>query len=144
RPPFAKGLFLKWPAIKENAAQLMKEYDVRAPHEEFLVKTLSGGNQQKVVLAREVSPQPDLIVAMHPTRGLDVGATEYVHRRLLAERDRGAAVVLISTELDEIFNLSDRIAVIYEGEIMGIVPADKADREELGLMMAGSKRLKAS
>lgn len=144
QPPFAKGLFLKWPAIKENAVQLMKEYDVRAPHEDFLVKTLSGGNQQKVVLAREVSPQPDLIVAMHPTRGLDVGATEYVHRRLLAERDRGCAVLLISTELDEIMNLSDRIAVIYEGEIMGIVPAEKADREELGLMMAGSKRLKAS
>ncbi|HBT47552.1 MAG TPA: heme ABC transporter ATP-binding protein [Peptococcaceae bacterium] len=144
RPPFAKGLFLKWPAIKENAVQLMKEYDIRAPHEEFLAKTLSGGNQQKVVLAREVSTQPDLIVAMHPTRGLDVGATEYVHRRLLAERDRGAAVLLISTELDEILNLSDRIAVIYEGEIMGVVPRDRADREELGLMMAGSKRLKAS
>lgn len=144
RAPFSQGVFLKWPAIKENAKKLIKEYDIRALHEDTPVKTLSGGNQQKVVLAREVSPQPDLIVAMHPTRGLDVGATEYVHRRLLAERDRGSAVLLISTELEEILNLSDRIAVIYEGEIMGIVPAEKANIEELGLMMAGSKRLKAS
>jgi len=140
RPPFSKGFWLDWKTIKEHARRLIKEYDVRALSEEIPVKNLSGGNQQKVILAREVCRQPDLLIAMHPTRGLDVGATEYIHRRLVEERDRGAAVLLISTELDEILSLSDRIAVLYEGEIMGIVPGGEVDIEELGLMMAGSRR----
>ncbi|WP_157110025.1 ABC transporter ATP-binding protein [Thermanaeromonas toyohensis] len=138
--PFSKGFILDWKTIKEHACRLIKEYDVRALSEEVPVKNLSGGNQQKVILAREVCRQPELLIAMHPTRGLDVGATEYIHRRLVEERDRGAAVLLISTELDEVLSLSDRIAVLYEGEIMGIVPGGEVDIEELGLMMAGSRR----
>lgn len=140
QPPFSKGFLLDWKTIKDHACRLIKEYDVRALSEEIPVKNLSGGNQQKVILAREVCRQPELLIAMHPTRGLDVGATEYIHRRLVEERDRGAAVLLISTELDEILSLSDRIAVLYEGEIMGIVPGGEVDIEELGLMMAGSRR----
>ncbi|MDN5361998.1 MAG: ral nucleoside transport system ATP-binding protein, partial [Moorella sp. (in: firmicutes)] len=144
KAPFSRGWFLNRDVITKHAAKMVREFDIRTTSEELPVKNLSGGNQQKVVLAREVFRQPELLIAMHPTRGLDVGATEYVHKRLIAERDRGAAVLLVSTELDEILSLSDRIAVIYEGEIMGIVPGPQAKVEELGLMMAGSKRLKAS
>ncbi|MGI9861747.1 ABC transporter ATP-binding protein [Moorella naiadis] len=144
KAPFSRGWFLNRDVITKHAVKMVREFDIRTTSEELPVKNLSGGNQQKVVLAREVFRQPELLIAMHPTRGLDVGATEYVHKRLIAERDRGAAVLLVSTELDEILSLSDRIAVIYEGEIMGIVPGPQAKVEELGLMMAGSKRLKAS
>ncbi|QGP91230.1 Xylose import ATP-binding protein XylG [Neomoorella glycerini] len=144
KQPFSRGWFLNYDLIKDHAVKMVREFDIRTTSEELPVKNLSGGNQQKVVLAREVYRQPALLIAMHPTRGLDVGATEYVHKRLVAERDRGAAVLLVSTELDEILSLSDRIAVLYEGEIMGIVPGAQARVEELGLMMAGSKRLKAS
>jgi simple sugar transport system ATP-binding protein len=101
---------------------------------------LSGGNLQRTILAREISALPNLLVAVHPTRGLDIGATESVHKTLLEHRGKGAALLLISEDLDEILALSDRIAVLYEGEIMGIVPAEKADIEKLGLMMAGSLR----
>lgn len=144
KSPFSRGWFLNREVINQHAVKMVREFDIRTSSEELPVRNLSGGNQQKVVLAREVFRQPELLIAMHPTRGLDVGATEYVHKRLVAERDRGAAVLLVSTELDEILSLSDRIAVIYEGEIMGIVPGTEAQVEELGLMMAGSKRLKVS
>ncbi len=139
--PYSRRGFLQLGKIEEIAGRLIQEYDIRTPSSAVEVKNLSGGNQQKVVLARELSRSPKVIVAMLPTRGLDVGATEFVHRRILDARDRGAAVLLISTELEEILSLSDRIAVMYEGEIMGVVSGDAADVNELGLMMAGAKRL---
>jgi len=101
------------------------------------VGTLSGGNQQKVVLAREFSENPDLLIAAQPTRGLDIGAAQFVHERLVEKRDTGAAILLVSAELDEIFALSDRIAVLYEGQIMGVFHAGVVDEEEVGLLMTG-------
>jgi general nucleoside transport system ATP-binding protein len=139
RPPFSKRGFLDLKYIANNAQKLLKSFDVRTPSAKLEAKKLSGGNQQKVVLAREMSRDPKLFVAVQPTRGLDVGATEYVHQRMLELRSRGCAILLISTELEEIFGLSDRIAVMYEGEIMGIVPGDDVDVEQIGLLMAGVK-----
>lgn len=136
-PPLSRRGFLNMPAVLEYARNLVAEYDVRAPGVNTLVRQLSGGNQQKVVLARELSRSPALVIAAQPTRGLDVGAMEYVHRRFLAERSRGAAILLVSTELDEILELSDRIAVLFRGRIMGIVDRDQAKVETLGLMMTG-------
>ncbi|HHY37500.1 MAG TPA: ABC transporter ATP-binding protein [Clostridia bacterium] len=140
RPPFSRGHFLNWKEIRDHSRRLIREFDVRTPHEDLLAKNLSGGNQQKLILARELSSQPQLLVAMHPTRGLDVGAIEYVHRKIMEQRARGAAVLLVSTDLDEILSLSDRIAVIYEGEIMGILANHQVDIGEIGLMMAGVKK----
>jgi simple sugar transport system ATP-binding protein len=121
---------------------LVNEFDVLTPSIHFEAGKLSGGNLQKVVLGRELLARPTALVVEHPTRGLDVGATEYVHRQLLAERSRGAALLLISAELEEILALSDRIAVLYQGEIMGVLTAGAQDPnsqiELLGLMMAGS------
>ncbi|MBT9177333.1 MAG: Galactose/methyl galactoside import ATP-binding protein MglA [Firmicutes bacterium] len=105
-----------------------------------LARTLSGGNQQKAILGREIDSDPDLLVAVQPTRGLDVGTIEYVHWRLVEQRDSGKAVLLVSLELDEIFELSDRIAVISNGELMGIVNAQETDENEIGLMMTGLRR----
>jgi simple sugar transport system ATP-binding protein len=139
RKPFSLRGLLQYNAIKANARQLIQRFDVRTPSAEVTAKTLSGGNQQKVVLARELSEDPDLIVAAHPTRGLDVGATEFVENRLLEQRARGAAILYISTELEEILNLSDRIAVIHRGESMGIVRPAEVTAETLGLMMAGTQ-----
>lgn len=139
RKPFSVRGLLQYNAIKANARQLIQRFDVRTPSAEVTAKTLSGGNQQKVVLARELSEDPDLIIAAHPTRGLDVGATEFVENRLLEQRARGAAILYISTELEEILNLSDRIAVIHRGEIMGIVHPADVTPETLGLMMAGTQ-----
>ena len=135
----AGRLFLNERHIRTHAADLVKRYDVRAPGIAFEAGKLSGGNLQKVVLGREVLREPRVLIAEQPTRGLDVGAAEYVQRQLLAERDRGVAVLLISAELDEIIALSDRIAVIYRGEIMGIVNSGQADIEAIGLMMAGTR-----
>ncbi len=140
RPPFSVRGFLRSGSIGEHAKRLINRFDIRTPNAEVEAKTLSGGNQQKVVVARELSEEPDLIVAAQPTRGLDVGATEFVRNQVLEQRSRGAAVLYISTELEEIFNLSDRIAVIHRGEIMGIVRPDQVTPEELGLMMAGTHR----
>ncbi|MBS3970489.1 MAG: ABC transporter ATP-binding protein [Clostridia bacterium] len=139
--PFSKGRFkfLDWKFIQEHSCKLIEEYDIRTPNENVLAQNLSGGNQQKLVLAREIFRDPDLLIAMHPTRGLDCGAIEFVHKKIVEQRDDNKAVLLVSTELDEIFALSDRIAVIYEGEIMGIVDPDKITIEEIGMMMAGSK-----
>jgi len=118
----------------------MKEYEISAPHDGTAAKNLSGGNIQRMVLARELSGSPRFVVAAHPTYGLDVGATEQVREVLLDQRDHGAAILLISEDLEEILQLSDRVLVIYEGQVMGIVPAEGADLEEIGLMMAGSHR----
>lgn len=139
RRPFSVRGLLQYNAIKANARQLIQRFDVRTPSAEVTARTLSGGNQQKVVLARELSENPDLIIAAHPTRGLDVGATEFVENRLLEQRARGAAILYISTELEEILNLSDRIAVIHRGEIMGVVRPTEVTPETLGLMMAGTQ-----
>jgi len=138
--PFCRRFFLQKDAIASNAKVAMQEFDIRAMGEDVKVSYLSGGNQQKVVLARELAGEPLLIVAMQPTRGLDVGATEAVHSRLLAQRDRGAAIVYISTELDEVMAMSDRIAVMYEGEFVDILDGLTATVEEVGLLMAGGRR----
>ncbi|NPV70244.1 MAG: ABC transporter ATP-binding protein [Firmicutes bacterium] len=144
RPPISRGIMLNEGEVRRFSDSLISQYDIRTPNQDVKVKLLSGGNQQKVILARELSRQPRLLVAMHPTRGLDVGATEYVHSRILAERERGCAVLLVSVELEEILALSDRIAVMYEGEIAGILDGRNADIEEMGLLMAGSTRRSAS
>ncbi len=135
--PYSRWGILDARAIRQNGERLAREFDVRAPSAAAIVGTLSGGNQQKVVLGRELSYRPSLIVASQPTRGLDVAATEYVHERLLEQRARGAAVLLISSELDEITALSDRIAVMFEGRVVATLSAAEATEERLGLLMAG-------
>jgi ABC-type uncharacterized transport system ATPase subunit len=134
--PYARGIALNLSRVRHNAAHRVAEFDIRTQSIETPVSSLSGGNQQKVVLARELSRSLALLVASQPTRGLDVGAIEFVHRRLVEERDRGTAVVIVSTELDEVIALADRIAVMYRGRVVGIVSPDTS-REVLGLMMAG-------
>jgi simple sugar transport system ATP-binding protein len=124
--------------IRDNAQKLIKEFDVRTQSIYDTASSLSGGNKQKVVLARELSRSVKLVMASQPTRGLDVGSIEFVYNRLLAERAANKAILLISTELDEVIALADRIAVVYKGEIVGIVKSD-VTREKLGLMMAGVK-----
>ena len=136
--------FVKWGLYDRNAISLhcnnmIKEYDIRTPDPKTKIKYLSGGNQQKVVLARELSREPRLLIALQPTRGLDISAIEFVYSKLIKERARGTAILLISTELEEILSLSDRIAVIYEGRIMGVMPGFNANVNEIGLMMAGAK-----
>lgn len=135
--PFSRNKILDWEVIKKEAQDLIEEYDVRTPGPDTLTASLSGGNQQKVIVARELSQKPDFIVAAQPTRGLDVGAIEFVHQRLVEARDGGKAVLLFSLELDEILALADRIAVIYEGKIVGVLERDLVTEERLGLMMAG-------
>jgi simple sugar transport system ATP-binding protein len=133
---FTKGLNIDFSSRRDVANQLVKEFDVRTPSAETPAGKLSGGNQQKVVVARELSREVDLLIASQPTRGVDVGSIEFIHERIIAERDSGTAVVLISTELDEVLSLADRIAVMYRGKIVGIVDP-KTSREQLGKMMAG-------
>ena len=135
-PPYARGIVMDLSKVRENATHRVSEFDIRTRSIEATVSSLSGGNQQKVVLARELSRPLGLLMACQPTRGLDVGAIEFVHKRLIDERDRGTAVVIVSTELDEVVALADRIAVMYRGRIVGIVPPDTS-REVLGLLMAG-------
>jgi simple sugar transport system ATP-binding protein len=137
KQPYSRSGFLNLRDISNHADQLIKKFHVKTPSRETFAKNLSGGNIQKVVLAREISRSPRVIVAAQPTRGLDIGATEYVREQLLEQRRQGAAVMLISEDLDEILALSDRIAVIYEGQIMDIVPRENATPEKLGLLMAG-------
>lgn len=139
RAPYTRHFFLNYKAIWETARRLIEQYDVRAPSIRTPAGKLSGGNAQKMILAREISLNPRFLLAAQPTRGLDISAIEYIHRSLLAQRDRGVAILLISIELEEVFSLSDRIAVIYEGQIMGIVPGGKAHIKEVGLMMAGAR-----
>ncbi len=136
-PPFARHGMLRPAAIAANARRRIEEYDVRTPSAGTLVGNLSGGNQQKVVLARELGRGPRLLVAAQPTRGLDVGAIEFVHRQILAERDAGTAVLLVSMELEEVLALADRILVLFEGRLAAEVDAGRADAEGLGLLMTG-------
>ena len=135
--PFSRSGFLILRIIAEYADRLIEKFKVKTPSRETPAKNLSGGNIQKMILARELSREPRVLIAAQPTRGLDIGATEYVHARLLEQRRQGTAILLISEDLDEILALSDRIAVIYEGQIMGVVARDDATLEQLGLMMAG-------
>jgi simple sugar transport system ATP-binding protein len=139
RPPYARATGLDLGAVRASAARAMREFDIRAPGPDVAVATLSGGNQQKVILARELGLDSRFVLAVQPTRGLDIGATDYVHRRLLEARGRGAAILLISTDLEEILALSDRILVLYEGQTMGEVRREAATAEALGLMMAGTR-----
>ncbi|HEV2251159.1 MAG TPA: ABC transporter ATP-binding protein [Candidatus Limnocylindria bacterium] len=137
QPPFRRRGVLAIAAIRENGERLAKEFDVRPPNAGAIVGNLSGGNQQKVVLGRELSAQPALLVVNQPTRGLDIGSTEYVWERLLEQRARGCGVLLVSSELDEIRALADRIAVMFEGRLVATLPATEATEERLGLLMAG-------
>ncbi|MEW6404110.1 MAG: ABC transporter ATP-binding protein [Chloroflexota bacterium] len=136
-PPFTKGVNLRHTEIEKAAEERVKSFDVRTPSISVPVSNLSGGNQQKVIVARELSRPIQLLIASQPTRGLDVGSIEYIHGQILKKRDEGCGVLLVSSELDEIMSLSDRIAVIYAGRILDILPAEQATREQLGLLMAG-------
>ena len=135
--PFAKNGVLNYKNIKSSARNLIKKYNVKTPNEDVRVRNLSGGNQQKVVIARELDPEPVLDIAAHPTRGLDLGAVVNVHDILLKERNRGAAVLFISAELQEVMALSDRIIVLYSGQIMGDLDGETADQNVIGQMMLG-------
>ena len=142
-PRFQHMGFIKPAAVREYADRLIEQYDVRSGQGPVTVaRSMSGGNQQKAIIAREVDREKPLIVAVQPTRGLDVGAIEYIHSQLVAERDKGKAVLLVSLELDEVMSLSDRILVMYEGEIVGELDPAATDVQELGLYMAGAKRMK--
>jgi simple sugar transport system ATP-binding protein len=137
-PPYAKNGILDHDAIDKNSHERIKAFDVRTPSPYVAASKLSGGNQQKVIIARELSRPIKLLIANQPTRGLDVGSIEYIHKEIVTMRDAGCAVLLVSAELDEIMSLSDRIAVMFDGQIVSIIPASQADRETLGLMMAGA------
>jgi len=143
-PPFSHLGFLNRKESDENARRAMEDYQIAAPSDETAAKLLSGGNIQRVVLARELSGDPRLIIAAHPTYGLDVGATEQVRQVLLAQRERGAAILLISEDLEEVMTLSDRILVMFSGRVMGILDAEEAETGEIGLMMAGTRHEGAS
>ncbi|MCW5878390.1 MAG: ABC transporter ATP-binding protein [Anaerolineales bacterium] len=137
KQPYSQGLIMQHELIAETAKTRVENFDIRTPSVETSAGSLSGGNQQKVIVARELSRPLKLVVASQPTRGLDVGSIEYIHGRLVASRDEGAAVLLVSSELDEIMQLSDRIAVMYRGKIVDVLPAKGASKEQIGLLMAG-------
>ncbi len=139
RPPFSKGIFLNFKAIADHAQELITSFNVKTPSQETPIKNLSGGNIQKLILARELARNPRLLIAAQPTRGVDIGATEYIHGQLLRQRTEGLATLLISEDLDEVKAMSDRIVVLFGGEIMGIVNSDEVTIEQLGLMMAGER-----
>ena len=139
-PLSRKGILNKG-EMRKLSDELIERFDVRSGKgSETIARSMSGGNQQKAIIAREINRSPDLLIAVQPTRGLDVGAIEYIHKELIAERDAGKAVLLVSLELDEVLDVSDRIAVMYEGEIMDTVYSKDTNENELGLMMTGSKR----
>jgi len=130
--------FLQFPAIAKHAEKMITDYDIRAGNgPATLAKSMSGGNQQKVIIAREIYLSPDLLIVSQPTRGLDVGAIEYIHQRIIQERDKGRAVLLVSFELDEILGLCDRVAAISKGQVVGVLPAQEADERRIGAMMGG-------
>lgn len=140
-PQFQKHGFVRFGEVRAYAQRLIDKFDVRSGQGPITIaRSMSGGNQQKAIIAREIDRDKNLLVAVQPTRGLDVGAIEYIHGQLVAERDRGKAVLLVSLELDEVMSLSDRILVIYEGEIVGEFDPKKISVQELGLYMAGAKR----
>ena len=141
-PQFVKAGFLKRKSIRDYANKLIEQYDVRSGQGPItLARSMSGGNQQKAIIAREIDKDPQLLFAVQPTRGLDVGAIEYIHKQIVAQRDKNKGVLLVSLELDEVMSLSDRILVMYEGEIVGEFDPKTTTVEELGLYMAGAKRM---
>lgn len=140
--PFSIGIIADEKAMEENAKRLVKEYDVRTPSIFVNMSSLSGGNQQKVIVARELSRESKLLIAAQPTRGLDVGSIEFIHKQIVRMRDENTAVLLVSAELDEILSLSDRVAVMYAGKIIDVMSIDEAERNTVGLLMAGIKREK--
>jgi general nucleoside transport system ATP-binding protein len=142
-PKYTHGVFLDFAKMAAHAQKLVTQYAVKTPGLKTPIKNLSGGNIQKVIMARELSRNPKILLAAQPTRGVDIGASEYIHQRLLEQRAAGMGILLISEDLDETRELSDRIAVIYEGKIMGIVNRGEATVEEIGLMMAGEPMDKA-
>ena len=137
KAPYSRGLELQEGNILSAARERIKNFDIRTPGPNTSVGSLSGGNQQKVIVARELSRSVSLVIASQPTRGLDVGSIEYIHIQLIKSRDGGAAVLLVSPELDEIMQLSDRIAVMFRGRVVDILDAKSANRQKLGLLMAG-------
>ncbi len=137
--PFARGVVMAEDKIEEHADRLIKEYDIRTPSASVPVANLSGGNKQKVIIARELSRPIKLLIAAQPTRGVDVGSIEFIHKTIVAQRDASTAVLVVSAELDEVMSLADRIAVMYHGQIVAVVDAEQATREDLGLLMAGAK-----
>ena len=139
QPPLSEGPSIHFERVYDYAERVSKEFDVRTPSIALPAQNLSGGNQQKVIVAREFSRPIRLLIAAQPTRGLDVGSIEYIHRRVIEKRDEGCAVLLVSAELDEIMALSDRIAVMYGGHIVATMNSGEVSREELGLLMAGSR-----
>jgi len=137
--PFANGQWLNWPAVRDHAEEIVRKYDVEPPNTAAPARSFSGGNQQKFIVGRELEHDPDLVVASHPTRGVDVGSIEFVHEQLLAMREEGTAIVLVSSKLDEIRKLSDRLAVAYEGEFSDVLDRDSVTEQDLGLLMAGQE-----
>jgi simple sugar transport system ATP-binding protein len=146
RRPFARGILRDDDAIASEAKDRIGEFDIRTPSAEVHCRTLSGGNQQKVVVAREMGRDLRLLVLDQPTRGLDVGSIEFIHRQTIAKRDAGTAILLVSAELDEVLELSDRIAVMYRGQMVAVIDARTADKNDVGLLMAtgGRTRLEAA
>ena len=140
-PKFSKAGILKRNEIRSYSDRLAQQFDVRSGEgAKTIVRSMSGGNQQKAIVAREMDRDHKLLIAVQPTRGLDVGAIEYIHKAIVNERDQGSAILLVSLELDEVMNLSDRILVMYEGEIVGEVDPKTTTLQELGLYMSGAKR----
>ncbi len=139
REPYSKGIFLNFNQIAAHAQEMIRSFNIKTPSQETRAKNLSGGNIQKLILARELARQPRVLIAAQPTRGVDIGATEYIHNQLLKQRSEGLATLLISEDLDEVRALSDRILVMFGGEVMGIVDSSSTTVEELGLMMAGER-----
>ena len=136
-PPYARGIFLRFARMEEHARELVEEFKVKTPSVDTPLRNLSGGNIQKLIMARELSRRPMVLIAAQPTRGVDISSTAYIHQQLLSRRDAGMAILLVSEDLDEIRALSDRIAVMYEGRITGVLPRGEATAEQIGLMMAG-------
>jgi len=139
KKPLSSGILINYSSVKDFAERIVKEYDIKTPSIYTMTRTLSGGNLQKVILARVLSRNPEFIIASQPIRGLDVGAAEYIHTKLLSARANGVGILLISEDLDEILMLSDRILVMYEGEVMGILDREDITIEKLGLMMTGAR-----
>jgi simple sugar transport system ATP-binding protein len=140
RKPYSKGIFLDFKQIANHAGEMIRSFNIKTPSKDTPAKNLSGGNIQKMILARELARKPHFLIAAQPTRGVDIGAMEYIHNQLLLQRAEGLATLLISEDLDEVRALSDRIVVMFHGEVMGIVNNDEVTIEELGLMMAGERR----
>jgi ABC-type uncharacterized transport system ATPase subunit len=136
-PAYRSGMLMDNAAIKADTVEKMERFDVRPPNPKLAAKNFSGGNQQKIVLAREIERNPDLLLIGQPTRGVDIGAIEFIHEQIVALRDQGKAILLVSVELEEILALSDRVAVMFDGQVMGIRDASQTDEKELGLLMAG-------